>query len=64
MNLIQRLKNLWLLSNFTIKKNSRGGVDVFVNEADREVEIKPHLAQVIKRSTPVDDFMKQTKENV
>lgn len=50
MTLIHRLKNLWVLSNFTIKKNNEGGVDVFVNEIDKEIEIvKPKMAQIIKR---------------
>lgn len=53
----QRVKNLWLLSNFTIKKNDRGGVDVFVNEASKEIEIKPRMAQIIKRRDPVAEAL-------
>ncbi len=61
MNIFRRVKNLWLLSNFTVTKNSNGGVDVFVNTDNKQLEVKPRMAQIIKRSDPVGDFLKESE---
>ena len=63
MNLLQRIRNLWILSNFNIKKNSKGGVDVFVNKEDNiEILEKPKLAQIIKKKTPVKVFLEKNAQ--
>lgn len=65
MKLIKRLNNLWLLSNFRITKNDKGEVNVFVNNENETFNIqeKPRMAQIIKRSTPTAEFLKDEPQN-
>lgn len=60
MSLAKRLRNLWLLSNFEITPNEKGGVDVFITKAPgMEIKETPKMAQIIKMKNPVDSFLEK-----
>lgn len=63
MSILQRLRNLWLLSNFSIKKNDMGGIDVLVNREDESFSFKEtsKMAQIVKMNKPVDRFLEDNK---
>lgn len=58
MNLIKRIKNIWRLSGLNVTYNE--GKKVFSVESPALVEeSKPRLAQIIKRKTPAEEFLKE-----
>lgn len=62
MTFLRRIKNLWLLSNFKITKTDDGKVNVFVNNENEKFVIKEkpkHMAEVIKKSNPVEEALKE-----
>lgn len=60
-NIFKRLKNLWELSNFVITEFDNKSVITKENEKLVVTE-KPRLAQIIKMSSPVEDFMKNAND--
>jgi hypothetical protein len=54
MNLIKRLKNLYKLSEIELSEQKKELVSNILTE-------KPRLAQIIRKETPVDKFLKNNK---
>lgn len=61
-SLIKRIKTLWKLSELQITETeTEKGIDItYIPKVSIE---KPKMAQIIKRTTPVQDFLKEAKEN-
>lgn len=55
MKIIQRLRNIWKLGELETPKE---GIKYTIAPMNNTVR----LAQIIKRTTPVEDFMKKTNE--
>ncbi len=60
MRLIQRLKNLWNLSNYPLDTR---GAQAFILTEDGLLtpKIEPKKAIIIKRKTPADKFLNNEK---
>ncbi len=63
MNLLRRLKTLWVLSGWDIQKNKKEGAFTIDGILRPQIpEEKPRMAQIIKRKDPIEDFLKKTNE--
>lgn len=58
MNLLKRIKNLWNISALHIPK---GKEDKIIEGATQENDQVPKLAQIIKRKTPAQEFLKENE---
>lgn len=59
MNLLKRLKTLWILSSWDIKSSKKEGsftIDGIVRPQN-QIEEKPRMSQIIHRKSPVDQAL-------
>ncbi len=57
MNIFKRLKNIWKISEYAeVSHNKFGQAELTIHGKQEE---KPRLAQIIKMSSPVEEFLKE-----
>lgn len=64
MNLIKRLRTLWILSGWDVKSSKKEGSFTFdgIIRPQNPVEEKPAMAQIIKRSDPISKALEENNE--
>jgi len=60
MNLLKRLRNIWRLSEWEI--DNHGRVTPVGTDISKIIETPPKMAQIIKRQSPAEKFLKNNVE--